>query len=538
MNECSLGHQHGLWCTGGSVSPLTRGLGFEPWNVIKWVNVDGGGFCYRFYGGNNPNWDHGFDLGFIELLVIRSGDPTSTLWLCTDTTLVLSLLSTWHLQVAIDRHQLELKKRLTTAPVLTLPEGTQGFVVYNDASRVGLGCVLMQNGKVIAYASRQLKVHEKNYPTHDLELAAIIFALKIWRHYLYGVHGDVFTDHKSLQYVFTQKELNLKQMRWLELLKDYDMSILYHPGKANVVADALSRFSMGSTTHIKEEKRELAKDVHRLTRSRVRLMDSTEGGVVVMNGAESSLVSEVKEKQDQDPILLALKANVHTQKVLAFEQGGDGVLRYQEFVAKCPSCQQVKVGHQRPGGLAQNIELPEWKWEMINMDFITERLGFKVNLSTAFHPQTYGQAERTIQNLEDMLRACMAPYEAHYGKKYRSPIGWLEVREARLIGPALVHQAMEMVKVIQERLKTVQSRQKSYTDVRRRELEFEVDDWVYLKVSPMKGVMRFGKKGKLIPRYIDPYRISKRIDKVAYELELPQELATVHLVFHVSMLKK
>ncbi|WMV32271.1 hypothetical protein MTR67_025656 [Solanum verrucosum] len=135
----------------------------------------------------------------------------------------------------------ELKKKLISAPVLTLPEGAQDFVVYCDASRVGLGCVLMQNDKVIAYASRQLKVYEKNYPTHDLELAAIVFALKIWRHYLYDVHVDIFTDHKSLQYVFTQKELNLKQRRWLELLKDYDMSILYHPGKANVVVDVLSR---------------------------------------------------------------------------------------------------------------------------------------------------------------------------------------------------------------------------------------------------------------------------------------------------------
>ena len=109
----------------------------------------------------------------------------------------------------------ELKDRLTSAPILALPEGNEGFVVYCDASRVGLGCVLMQHGKFIAYASRQLKVHEKNYPTHDLELAVVVFALKIWRHYLYGVHVDVFTDHKSLQYVFTQKDLNLRQRRWL-----------------------------------------------------------------------------------------------------------------------------------------------------------------------------------------------------------------------------------------------------------------------------------------------------------------------------------
>ena len=108
-----------------------------------------------------------------------------------------------------------MKDKLTSTPVLTLLEGNEGFVVYCDASRVGLGCVLMQHGKVIAYASRQLKVHEKNYPIHDLELTAVVFALKIWRHYLYVVHVDMFTDHKSLQYVFTQKELNLRQRRWL-----------------------------------------------------------------------------------------------------------------------------------------------------------------------------------------------------------------------------------------------------------------------------------------------------------------------------------
>ncbi|WMV54516.1 hypothetical protein MTR67_047901, partial [Solanum verrucosum] len=122
----------------------------------------------------------------------------------------------------------------------------------------------------------------------------------------------------------------------------------------------------------------------------------------------------------------------------------------------------------------------------------------------------------------------MAPYEGLYGRRCRSPIGWFEVGEAGLIGPNLVHQAMEKVKVIQQRLKTAHSRQKSYTDVRRRALEFEVDDLVYLKVSPMKGVMRFGKKGKLSPQYIGPYRIAKRIGNVAYELEVPQELAVVH----------
>ena len=122
--------------------------------------------------------------------------------------------------------------------------------MYCDASRVGLGCVLMQHGKVIAYASRQLKKHEQNYPTHDLEMAAVIFALKIWRHYLYGETCEIFIDHKSLKYIFQQRDLNPRQRRWMELLKDYDYTIQYHPGRSNIVADALSRKSSGSLAHI------------------------------------------------------------------------------------------------------------------------------------------------------------------------------------------------------------------------------------------------------------------------------------------------
>ena len=142
----------------------------------------------------------------------------------------------------------------------------KNFIVYCDASYSGLSAVLMQEKNVISYASRQLKVHERNYPTHDLELAAVVFALMQWRHYLYGVKCEIYTDHRSLQYVFTQKDLNFRQRRWMELLKDYDITILYHPGKANVVADALSRKAgrMGSLAHLQLSRRPMAREVKTL----------------------------------------------------------------------------------------------------------------------------------------------------------------------------------------------------------------------------------------------------------------------------------
>jgi hypothetical protein len=135
----------------------------------------------------------------------------------------------------------ELRKRLTSAPVLVLLDLTKKFDIYCDASRRGLGCVLMQEGQVVCYASRQLRKHEENYPTHDHELAAVVHALKIWRHYLIGYRCEIYSDHKSLKYIFTQNHLNLRQHRWLELIKNYDLGINYHPGKANVIADALNR---------------------------------------------------------------------------------------------------------------------------------------------------------------------------------------------------------------------------------------------------------------------------------------------------------
>ena len=193
-------------------------------------------------------------------------------------------------------------------------------------------------------------------------------------------------------------------------------------------------------------------------------------------------------------------------------------------------------------------------------------MGTQLSTSTAFHPQTDGQSEQTIQILEDMLRACvlnlkgsweehlplvefaynnsyqasiqMEPYEALYGRPCRSPICWTDVGESSITGPDLIKYTSEKVCMIRKRLLTAQSRQKSYADMRRRPLEFDVGDHVFLKVMPKRGVIRFGKRGKLSPRYIGPFEVLERVGAVAYRLALPPSLSSVHEVFHVSMLRK
>ena len=201
----------------------------------------------------------------------------------------------------------EIKQILTTAPVLTLPSGSEGFTVYCDASRQGLGCVLMQRDKVIAYDSRQLKKHEVNYPTHDLELAAVVFTLRIWRHYLYGVPCRIFTDKKSLQYLFSQKYLNMRQRRWIELIKDYDCTIEYHPGKANVVAYGLSRKPSSSLAQLKAEYLPMLVELRSMG---VSLETAESGTLVAAFHVRPVLVDRVRDLQAQDPYLIKLRSKI------------------------------------------------------------------------------------------------------------------------------------------------------------------------------------------------------------------------------------
>ncbi|GKA24571.1 reverse transcriptase domain-containing protein [Tanacetum coccineum] len=456
--------------------------------------------------------------------------------------------------------------------------------------------VLMQRGKVIAYASMQLKIYEKNYTTYDLEFGAVVFALKIWRHYLYGTKSVIYTNHKSLQHIFNQKELNMCQRRWIELFSDHDCEICYHPGKANVIADALSRkerikpkriryMNMTLQSSIKDKilasQEEASYEPVEMQRGMDEVMERrSDGALYYLDRIWAPLKGDVIIDEAHKS-----KYSVHTGADKMYYDLRDGYWwsgmkkDIVVYVSRCLTCLKVKAEHQRPSGLLQQLEILEWKWEMIAMDFVTklprtssghdtiwvivdrltksahflpmredykmdrfwqsmqEALGTRLDMSTAYHPQTDGQSERTIQTLEDMLRACVldfggswdvhlllvefsynnnyhssvrcAPFEALYGRKCRLPIMWAEVGKGQLIGHELVQETTEKISQIKDRLKATRDRQKSYADKRRKPLEFSVGE-----------------------------HITEWIGLVAYRLRLPEELNGVHDTLHVSNLKK
>jgi hypothetical protein len=304
---------------------------------------------------------------------------------------------------------------LTTAPVLTQPNIEKPFDVYCEASGSGLGCVLMQEGRVIAYASRQLQRHEEHYPTHFLELAAVVHALKIWCHYLLGNICHVYTDHKSLKYIFTQSELNMRQRRWLELIKDNDLEIHYHLGKANVVADALSHKASCHCLTIRTPDTTLCQEMERLNLGMIQHETLTQLML------ESVLLQRIIDAQGTDKGMKHIHEKIEADKANCFRKDEQGIIwfndrivvpkdaeirqqimdeahlsrysihpestkMYQDlkqhywwtkmkieiarYVARCDTCRRVKTVHMKAAGPLQSLPIPAWKWEDISMDFI------------------------------------------------------------------------------------------------------------------------------------------------------------------------
>jgi hypothetical protein len=507
----------------------------------------------------------------------------------------------------------------------------------------------------------------------------MVHALKILCHYLLGNICHIYTDHKSLKYIFTQSELNMRQRRWLELIKDYELEIQYHPGEANVVADALSRKVSCHCLTVQTSDNTLCQEMEKLN------LGMIQHGALSQLKLELVLLQRIMDAQNDNEGMKHIHEKIEAGKAKCFRKDDQGIVwfnnrivvpkneelrrqildeahlsRYSihpksteiyqdlkqhywwtkmkieiaRYVARCDTCKRVKAIHMKTVGPLQFLPIPTWKWEDISMDFIVglpktakgydsiwviidrlmkiahflpvktdhpvtvyaqlyiahilslhgvpktimsdrgpqfvakfwealhKSLGTKLLHSSAYHHQTSGQTERVNQILEDMLRACvlefpqkwdeclplaefsynnsyqesikMAPFEALYGRRCRTPLNWSEPSERYFFRPDMVKETEEKVQRIIHHLKKAQARQKSYADKRRMPLYFLVGDYVYLKVSLMKGVSRFGIKGKLAPRYIGPFPILEQCGPVAYRLQLPETLSTVHNVFHVS----
>ncbi|XP_073063958.1 uncharacterized protein [Primulina eburnea] len=380
-------------------------------------------------------------------------------------------------------HQLKVKK-----------EDIPKTAFRTRCRKAGLGAVLMQREKVIVYASRLLKDYKKNYPTHDLELAAVVFVLKIWRHYLYGEKCEIFTDHKSLSYLFSQKELNMWQRRWLELVKDYDCTISYHPG-------TIARLS-----------------------------------ALILH---STLFDRILKEQQLDAQLLELKRKSDLAGVSEFGSNRDGLMTFEKryflklvqrhilYISVVPRCTkifdvftggQVKIEHQRPAGLLQSLPIPQWKWKHITMDFF-----FGLPRTQKGFNSIWVIVDR-LNKSSHFLSVKTTYYMNQYADAYIQEIVRLHGVPVSIVSDRDPRFTSEFCKSLHRALGTKLAFSSAYHPQSDGQSE--------------RGVMRFGKKGKLSPRYIGSFEVLDKIGDRAYCLALPRDLDRVHNVFHVSMLRK
>nr|GEV58928.1 hypothetical protein [Tanacetum cinerariifolium] len=447
-------------------------------------------------------------------------------------------------------NKLTVKNRYPLLRIDDLFDRLQDSSIYSiiDLRSGGYGVVLMQREKVIAYASRQLKTHKENYTTYVLESGVVVFDLKLLRHYLYGTKCVVYTDHKSLQYILDQKELNMRQRRWIELLSDYDCEIRYHLRKANVVADALSRkvqdmplrvrsLVMSTCTDLSERilkaqlevvKQENVK-AENLGRLLTPIFEIHSNGIFYFKNHQPEILEWKWEHitmdfitglprtpSGYDSIWLIVDWLPKSAYFLPMKKI-DGMEKLTRMYLKEVICRHgvpLSIILDRDGRFAFGF------WESLQ-----NALGTNLKMITAYHPKTDGQSERTIQTLEDMLCA----YVIDFGGNWDRHLPLVEFSYNNSYHASIKAAPFKAL---------YGSRQKSYADVRRKPMEFDVDDMVMLKVSPWKGVIYFGKQGKLSPRYVGPFKIIERIYPMAYRLELPKKLHGIHNTFHVSNLKK
>ncbi|GJS77956.1 putative reverse transcriptase domain-containing protein [Tanacetum coccineum] len=445
-----------------------------------------------------------------------------------------------------------LKQKLCEAPILALPEVNDDFVVYCDASLQG----------------------------------AVVFALKIWRHYLYGTKCTVFTDHKSLQHILHQKELNMRQRRWLELLADYDCEIRYHPGKANVVANALSRKeplrirSLIMTIHpnlpsqILKAQTEALKEEN-IKAENLRGMDKSfeihpDGTRCIKNQSWLPLFGNLRDlimhESHKSKYSIHLGSDKMYQDLKKLYWWPNMKAIFAEYVGKCLTCFKVKAECQKPSGLLVQLEIPMWKWERITMDFVTklpktssghDTIWVIVDRLTKFAhliPTRETDSMETLTRLYikeivswhgvpiSIISDCDSHFTSRFWQSLQSALGTQLRLSMDIIGnDGQILSRAPLKNSIGSKVQitvAARDRQRIYANVRRKPLEFQVGDRVMLKVSPRKGVICFGKRGKLNPRYIGPFKILKRVGPVAYKLELLKELRNVHNTFHVSNLKK